>query len=375
MRSSYLNDTGKSFQNTTLNTTRLTNMTGPRLPVTTPPIRQIIQVHDKIKYNYYIKSRQEQAIEQQKRIHRIINQNGQNTYSRNQILLRESEILDDLEVIELSELRVKRDPTPTQPIRSLHLVKKNLIIPPEQVETRSASALRQRANARKPIRHSSTSRIPQQRKSNPSNNFESNGVIKSRKVAWQTQRSISPRKHQHEEIVEWLSSLGVEFFENQNISTREPTEQEIIESLKTGTKFAEIIEKLESTIIRGIERKPVRTGAIVNNLNRVLEVLRSRKHMNPRYLWSNREIMQGDPEVIWGLLQDMQQDYTRNVKKKMNTSRMNTSYDTVNISRAKESKVRSKSPIRMNVNQDYYHSAQEYNDYDPYHYPPTSTHR
>ncbi len=324
MHRSTLNDTGRSFNNTTMNSSRMISMVGPRLPTTTPPIRQIVQLHDKIKYNYYIKSKQEQAIEQQKRASKIQDLNGRTENHKQLVNQKESKIYDDSITIDLSQIRVERDPTPTQPIRSLH--KNSLMIPPSQVQTRSASTSRTRE------RPSSAPRINVQKRIKTVTENE----IYPRRIASAatTPRSNSPDKHEHSDLAQWIESLGVCFNEDTRFDSssysKQFTEDELINSIKNGTKLAEIVEKLELKEIRGIDKKPIRTGAIVNNLNRVLEILRNRKNMNPRYLWSNKEIMQGDKEVIWGLLYDMQQEYTKNVKKK---NRMNTSLDSVNISR------------------------------------------
>lgn len=44
---------------------------------------------------------------------------------------------------------------------------------------------------------------------------------------------------------------------------------------------------------------------MVSNVNRALSLFRDVKSMNIRYLWSVEEIVDGEPDVIWGLLDDI----------------------------------------------------------------------
>lgn len=69
--------------------------------------------------------------------------------------------------------------------------------------------------------------------------------------------------------------------------------------------LADIVERAENREIKGIDKKAQRSAAIHNNFNRALEVLRSRKNLNPRYLFSTDELIKGNPEVVWGLLDDI----------------------------------------------------------------------
>jgi hypothetical protein len=139
------------------------------------------------------------------------------------------------------------------------------------------------------------------------------------------------RIRQHEKVVKWLDSLGISLFEAVDLNTINTTSiaKDCMESIKNGIKLAEIVERLEGKVVPGIDKRPSKTAAIYNNVNRVLTLLRTRKNLNPKYLWSTREIMNGDEDVIWGLLEHIFEEYGKNYKvpvasnnrkRKLNTS-------------------------------------------------------
>ena len=49
------------------------------------------------------------------------------------------------------------------------------------------------------------------------------------------------------------------------------------------------------------------TAACTGNINIALKVLRNRKKMNPRHLWAAPKIRNGEPMVVWQLLEDIKQ--------------------------------------------------------------------
>jgi len=115
----------------------------------------------------------------------------------------------------------------------------------------------------------------------------------------------------HEKVIKWIESLDITLYETSNLTSNDTNSiaKECIEALKNGTKLAEIIEKLEGRTIPGIDRKPARTAGAYNNVNRVLSILREKKNIDPTYLWSVKEILAGDEEVIWGILQAIYEEY------------------------------------------------------------------
>ncbi len=79
--------------------------------------------------------------------------------------------------------------------------------------------------------------------------------------------------------------------------------------MSTGVLFCDLIAKLEREEMRGVERHPKQKGAKLHNINKCLEVLRERKNISPRYLWSSDDIVQQNVTVIWGILDDVLTDY------------------------------------------------------------------
>jgi hypothetical protein len=105
-------------------------------------------------------------------------------------------------------------------------------------------------------------------------------------------------------MVKWLHDNGIVFYNFTN-THNEPSVPDIVDSMRNGVKLAELIERLENTTLKGIEKTSTKHAAVHNNINKALEPLRLRKNMNARYLWSVDDVMRGKPQVIWGLLEDM----------------------------------------------------------------------
>jgi S-adenosylhomocysteine hydrolase len=72
-----------------------------------------------------------------------------------------------------------------------------------------------------------------------------------------------------------------------------------------GVKLAELVERLENVTLKGIDKTSTKHAAVHNNTNKALEPLRTRKNMNARYLWSMDDIIEGKPQITWGLLEDI----------------------------------------------------------------------
>ena len=65
----------------------------------------------------------------------------------------------------------------------------------------------------------------------------------------------------------------------------------------------------------GVSINPTTRAARVKNVNTALTILRKRKKMNSRHLWSVEDIVEGNVDTIWELLQDIHDDYgARNVR-------------------------------------------------------------
>tara|TARA_B110000091_G_C13718050_1_gene433523 strand:+ start:287 stop:1078 length:792 start_codon:yes stop_codon:yes gene_type:complete len=64
--------------------------------------------------------------------------------------------------------------------------------------------------------------------------------------------------------------------------------------------------------LEGTNCKPRTTASCTGNLNNALKVLRHRKNMNTRHLWSATDLRNGDETVVWELLKDIEQEYSQN---------------------------------------------------------------
>jgi hypothetical protein len=88
-----------------------------------------------------------------------------------------------------------------------------------------------------------------------------------------------------------------------------PTSTDFVNAFKNGLVLVRVVEYLEHTVLKGINDNPKTSAAMLNNLNRALEVVRNKKGINPRYLFSSEDIVNGNPEVIIGLLEDIAKAY------------------------------------------------------------------
>ena len=81
--------------------------------------------------------------------------------------------------------------------------------------------------------------------------------------------------------------------------------------------FCDLINRCEgkNEIIKGIIRKTKTKSDIQVNINKVLEYLRSIERFSSRHLWNNTEIARGDRKIIWELLEDICNYYSRNFSK------------------------------------------------------------
>ncbi|CAG9330151.1 unnamed protein product [Blepharisma stoltei] len=108
-----------------------------------------------------------------------------------------------------------------------------------------------------------------------------------------------------EAVIEWLESL-------QLVRKGSLNYQLLPNVCRTGVLFCDVINRLEGRkeAIKGVERAPKNRTQALTNVNKVLEFLRTHPKMNSRYLWSGKNILEGDEYIIWGLLEDIKTYYT-----------------------------------------------------------------
>ena len=76
---------------------------------------------------------------------------------------------------------------------------------------------------------------------------------------------------------------------------------------KNGVFLCDLANRISgrANTIKGVDRNPKNVTHILNNFNRVLDHLRSFPRFCPRYLWAHRFLMEGNADVVWGLLDDV----------------------------------------------------------------------
>ena len=76
---------------------------------------------------------------------------------------------------------------------------------------------------------------------------------------------------------------------------------------KNGVFFCDLINRLSGkhAIIKGIDRNPKNMTSIITNLNKILDYFRQFPKFCARYLWAQKYIVDGNSDVIWGLLDDI----------------------------------------------------------------------
>jgi len=101
-------------------------------------------------------------------------------------------------------------------------------------------------------------------------------------------------------IVEWLQNISL-------IRRNAVSIAEFPAYCRNGVLLYDLIARLEGkqTSLRNIDRNPKSQTVVFANVKKCLEHLREYEKMNPRYLWSVQDIVDGNADIIWGLLADI----------------------------------------------------------------------
>jgi hypothetical protein len=102
-------------------------------------------------------------------------------------------------------------------------------------------------------------------------------------------------------LLEWLSSEVKLVKNNQRLLDDLPL------YCKNGVFLCDLANRLSgrSNTIKGVDRNPKNVTHILNNFNRVLDYFRAFPKFCARYLWAHRHLMDGNTDVVWGLLDDV----------------------------------------------------------------------
>lgn len=118
-------------------------------------------------------------------------------------------------------------------------------------------------------------------------------------------------------ILSWLEDIHL-------IKPSASTVAEFPYYCRNGVLIADLIaraENLRSQSINGILRNPKSTTAILSNIRKFLQYLRRYQKMNARYLWAEKQILNGNEDVIWGLLDDMWVFYKGKTTRSLSTNK------------------------------------------------------
>ena len=117
-------------------------------------------------------------------------------------------------------------------------------------------------------------------------------------------------QHIKKKIYYWLIDLGI-------IKEKKIKIEDLPIICINGVLFCDLINRCEgkNEIIKGIIRKTKTKSDIQVNINKVLDYLRSIERFSSRHLWNNSEIARGDKKVIWELLEDICNYYSKNFSK------------------------------------------------------------
>eukprot|EP00826_Nyctotherus_ovalis_P052532 TRINITY_DN6674_c0_g2_i1.p1 TRINITY_DN6674_c0_g2~~TRINITY_DN6674_c0_g2_i1.p1 ORF type:complete len:373 (+),score=53.81 TRINITY_DN6674_c0_g2_i1:710-1828(+) len=111
------------------------------------------------------------------------------------------------------------------------------------------------------------------------------------------------------------------------------------EAFRDGVALAYLVEALEHKEIEGINFNPKTSAAALNNIRRVLGVLKNNWKIPLTYIYSEQEIHNGNHEIIDGLLKSIKNAYNSNYHRRSKS-----------VSRANKSQERAVSPFNDGTN-------------------------
>jgi hypothetical protein len=81
--------------------------------------------------------------------------------------------------------------------------------------------------------------------------------------------------------------------------------------VRNGTLLCDLVSFVVGERIIGVSRAPKVAATCLANINRALEQLRKRKGMTSEFLWRDQEILDGDKNIMLGLLEDIHRFYDK----------------------------------------------------------------
>ena len=83
--------------------------------------------------------------------------------------------------------------------------------------------------------------------------------------------------------------------------------QDLPKYCRNGVLFGDLVNRLRGRdeVIKGLHRAPKNMTAINANFEKVLGYLKEFPRFSSRYLWSQQKVIEGNTDVVWGLLDDI----------------------------------------------------------------------
>jgi hypothetical protein len=82
---------------------------------------------------------------------------------------------------------------------------------------------------------------------------------------------------------------------------------------KDGVVLSRLINRLNGReeVVKGVQFEPKRSSVVSANISKLLSFLRDQPKMKSRCLFAHQELIEGNPDVFWGLLEDICTLYQR----------------------------------------------------------------
>jgi hypothetical protein len=117
----------------------------------------------------------------------------------------------------------------------------------------------------------------------------------------------------------WLRTLGM-LPATEGMSPHQALEQ-VEAGIRNGTLLCDLVSFVVGERIIGVSRTPKVAATCLSNINRALEQLRKRKGITQEFLWRDKELLDGDKNIMLGLLEDIHRFYDKVTPRSSSSSR------------------------------------------------------
>lgn len=113
-----------------------------------------------------------------------------------------------------------------------------------------------------------------------------------------------------DKILQWLVSIGLL---RKELAEKAELKEKLPIICRNGVIFADIIERIsgKKNELKGILRKPSNLSQINANFQKIFSHFRDQEKLNPRFLFTEKELMKGNPAIFWNFLDDLYYFYNK----------------------------------------------------------------